>query len=431
MGSPGSPTSASTVPSQAPSYELPTRRSRPRPQLQRSQSEIPVVTNTSAQPTFPPDLSAMDLSLDQIKKNYSVDNFQRWDKAKYPLPPLTALTGIGRYRTSINADPEWRNCHYRKQVSDLSGLDRIVSELDMATINGLSSQEWQALTSTASRRGSAMSSNSTQTTTSSVATYESGNVPQDCNSRVVRGFSPSASSSARSSFNTHSRKGSTLAIVTKPVSADESLFQKSLQRQNTSFLSEQRNGNALSTINELQPNALGLYSTALKMQKPCEFTSNGDPESAVASDAEDDDDETAWTDELEPARVSAITQMFKEGQIAEPRPTLTRLRTTSGDKKHGRSIMIGLDRSKTIRVHAAPPRRRKSSKVNNDTQLKLKLEPETTNIVLPTPESAEDGSVLTMQLHKRTSTLPENNQKQPETMRSTTISKVPRSEKNW
>lgn len=388
---------SSALHSRAPSQDRPSRPTRPRPELQRSHSELPIkAMGPPPKPMFPPCITAIDLSSDDIKRNYSVDDLQKWDKSKYPLPPLNAMTGLGRYRTSVAADPEWRAEYFKKQLSGLDGLDKMVSELDMSGINGMSNQEWQVLAGTQSRRGSAISSNSTLTTASSAGTQEPTIDPRS-GARISRGFSPPAPSSARSSFNVHSRKNSTLSVISKP---DEGQV-VSINCSPVS-LSDRRGSGPLSTINELQSSVGMLPDVVKKVQRPCEFTDAGNTESAVASDAEDDD--AAWTDEVESARVSAITQMLKEGKKPEPVPNLMKVRTNSNDKRRRKSNVNMVDRTKTVRAPTTQARQRRSSKHYNLNALHQKAKSDAKDVeidsmMLPTPESAENPP-LVMQIKK-------------------------------
>jgi len=326
--------------------------------LQRSQSEIPILKAKpqleGSKPEFTPCITAMDLTTEQIKRNYSVDDLQKWDKSRYPLPPLGAMKGNFRYRHSAAADPEWRTQYFKKQVYGLDGVNSMLTGLDMKDTTGMSNVEWQILTGAAPRQDSAASSVSTRTT--STASLGDSAADSQLGGRVFRGFSPSRSSSTRSSF--HSRKNSSLPIMNLPPDADSPLSQKSLRRQSIGPPSERRASGPLSTINEVQTTTTVTNTILNKLAKPCEFADNGDPDSAVASE----DEEQAWSDvaDTQPARVSTITQMLKEGKKPEPQLSLTRVRTTSSDKKRGRGSTTSIDRSKTIRQSRAHSGRRQS-----------------------------------------------------------------------
>ncbi|KAK5090966.1 hypothetical protein LTR05_001144 [Lithohypha guttulata] len=398
-----------------------TRPLRPRPELQRSQSELPIqARQLRSRPLMPPCITAMDLDAEQMKRNYSLEDLQRWDRAKSPMPPLYPMMGVGRYRTSISADPQWRSEHLKKQLSSLDGLESMVASLDIADLTGdtsVSSEEWQQITGLGGRRDSAISSNSTRTTSS---TGLQDLTDSQGSRRVERGFSPSASS-LRSSFGVHSRKGSNLSIVSRPSDVDASLLQKPLHRQSVVLGSERRVSGPMSTIKELNPNALLVGEIQKKVQKPCEFITTGDPESAVASDV-DDPEEDAWTDEGESAKVSVITQMLKEGRQCEPQPDLTRTRTMSSDMKRARGSTTSIDRSRTVRTHAGPSRRKKSSKNDVPSHQRAKSEDKKTEKAfpaLPSPESNEDGPEIVMQRQESTRRIAKNQKKHS----MTTISK--------
>jgi len=352
----------------------------------------------------------MDLTSEQIKRNYSVDDLQKWDKSRYPLPPLAAMKGNFRYRHAAAAEPEWRKEYFRKQVYGLDGLNSMLSELDMKDTTGMSDEEWQVLTGAGPRRDSTASSRSTRT--ASTSSLRDPAEPQ-AEPRVFRGFSPSRSSSTRSSF--HSRKNSSLSVMNLPPEPDVAALQKTLRRQSTGPLHERKASGPLSTINEIQSTTTAANTILNKLAKPCEFDEKGDPDSAVASEDEDE----AWSDvaATQPSSVSAITQMLKEGKKPEPQPGLTRVRTTSIDKKRGRGSTASIDRSKTIR-QTKPQSGRRQSKAKHHTQERVRsdekkkdkqedIEP------LPSPEPLEDdGSALTMHIRKPAMELKERRLKQ-------------------
>ena len=324
------------------------------------------------------------------------------------------MTGFGRYRTAIAADPQWRTEYLKRQASSFDGLAGMVAELDMSTMTGVPDEEWQQLAGAGARRDSAISSSSTGTASSSVL-HESSIDPQS-GVRIARGFSPPSASSTRSSF--HSRKGSNLSIVSKATDVDPTLFQKPLQRQSTVHNGERRPSVPLFTISESQSNAT---ETLKKPERPCDFTDKGDPDSAVASDV-DDGEEDAWSDEVEPERVSVIAQMLKDGKKPEPTFGLTRVRTTSNDKKRGRGSTTSIDRSKTVKALHTQVRRRKTSKNQFTTDHKTKSDEKKAELrmpELPTPESYEDGTELVMQLRKPSKEVATNDKKQNTAIKQT------------
>lgn len=294
----------------------------------------------------------MRLTPDQIQKTYSSDDFGKWDPSKDPLPPLNTMSGFGRYRVAVNADPQWRLQHMRRQVKDIEHLQGMTANLDMEAVTGLSNEDWQAFTGSGSRRGSTVSSLGTKTD-SSTSPFEPGR-------RVTLGFSPSGSSSRSSQIGyTHLRKGSSLSTMNLPDETGSPPTANPLKRTST-MLSERRGSANLSTIEELHATTAMVTEGRCKIERPCEFADKGDPDSAVASDAEDDE---AWTDvaETQPSQVSAITQMLKEGKIQQqPQTALTRVRTSSSDKKRRRGSTANLDRSRTIRAPRPDPTRRQS-----------------------------------------------------------------------
>lgn len=326
-------------------------------QLQRSQSELPFKSPViRAKEEFTPDITAMELNPDQIKRNYSSDDLLKWDKSKNPLPPLNTMRGFGRYRRAECAEPQWYFEHLKRQIRGIEHLPRMTAGLDMEPMTGLSNEEWQMLTGGVMRRDSTVSSMSTATD-SSTCLFETG-------TRIARGFSPSGSST-RSSQTSHARKGSTLSTMNLPADFNSPPLPSSLKRAAT-LPGERRPSLPLTTIQELQSNVGPVAEVYRKVEKPCEFSIGGDLDSAVASDAEDED---GWTDVLEsnPVKVSAITQMLKEGNKHESQPHiqpqlgLTRVRTSSSDKRRARGSTVTLDRSRTIRA-ARPELKGRQSK---------------------------------------------------------------------
>lgn len=260
------------------------------------------------------------------------------------------MEGFGRYRVATNAEPEFRYHHLRRQVKDIECLPSMTVNLNMEAITRLPNEDWQSVTGSGSRRGSTVSSLSTMT--------DSSGSPLDPGARVARGFSPSGSSSksSQTGYN-HRRKGSSLSMMNLAGDSTSPPVPAALKRTST-ILSERRGSGLLSTIEELQSNT-GMVAERRKIEKPCEFPEQGDPDSAVASDAEDDE---GWTDiaETNSTKVSAITQMLKEGKTQQqPQLALARVRTLSSDKKRVRSTTT-LDRSKTIRATRPELNRRQS-----------------------------------------------------------------------
>lgn len=323
-----------------------------------------------------------------MKRNYSHDDLQKWDRKKMPMPPLTPMTGIGRYRHSISADPAWKVEHFRKQQSGLYGLEAMVSSCgsDLTGDTSVSSEEWQQI-SNSTRRDSAISSTSTRTTSSTGLADLSRTQSAP---RLTRGFSP-PTTPFRGSFGMHSRKGSNLSFVCRPEDLETAAAQNSAP--------ERRSSNPLATIKELHSTQVSTDKLK-KVERPCDFT--GDPESAVASDADEEDD-SAWTDEPESARPSALSQMVKDGKKVDLRPALEKPRTMSDDKKRARGSTTALDRSRTVRGAQSQTRRRKSSKHAQIPLQRTKSEekkPEKVIVALPSPESTSDDSPVVLQMHK-------------------------------
>lgn len=307
------------------------------------------------QTEFPPDISTMDLSTDQMKRNYSSDDLVTWDKSKFHMPPMGQMRGFGRYRTSVNADPEWYYAHVKRHTKDIADVLPL-GQLDMELMTGVSNESWKAVTNPWVRRDSVISLLSTATDSS-------------IDARSPRLLSPSDSSTRSSlAFHVHGRKGSTLSTMNLPIDSDLSSPPCILQRTST-LLSERRDSGPLTTIEETQTVSSSTTGGHRKIEKPCDFSISGDPDSAVASDVEEEDgDEEVWTDmeETSPTKVSAITKMIKEGKKPDSQvqqqgqPGLTRIRTSSSDKKRGHGCAVTLDRNKTIRGGRPELKRRQS-----------------------------------------------------------------------
>src|SRR5947199_2404482 len=91
------------------------------PKLQRSQSEIVETTRpTIASHSGPPDITAIDLSDDHFSRACSQTDIRAQRSTR--MPPLGQMTGFGKYRRSVHADPEWQMQQYRANLRDFPGL---------------------------------------------------------------------------------------------------------------------------------------------------------------------------------------------------------------------------------------------------------------------------------------------------------------------
>lgn len=333
---------------------------RPTIHLRRSQSDGPVQSpSIYPQQTAPPCITAYDMNNDDIRRNISSDTLTTWDKAKNPVIPVAQMVGFGRYRRAAGASPEFVKTLLKKQTSELEHLDTMVANLDMSDIIASPNSEYHAATSEGYRRNSGISMRSTASDASRRSRAAAANTEYvDSATRVIRGFCPPpVDRSPRNMM--HTRKGSNLSIMSLPSDAEYSPTEIPLKRTST-LLNERRDSVPLTTINEVQT------EPRTKVQRACVFPNHGNQDSAVASD---DEDYEEWVDvsETKSARVSNMTKMFKEGKGVDIQPQpqpptgLTRVRTTSNDKKRGRGSTVTLDRNRTIRA-TRPDLKRRNSK---------------------------------------------------------------------
>lgn len=251
-----------------------------RPNIERSHSEIAATIRPSYKsPTGPPDITAYDLSDDQLQRTYSQTDV--WDSKKDRMPPLQPMTGFGKYRRSVHADAEWQMQRYRASLCDLPLMVRQLGDFGLA---GIDPEVWEQVQRDSARSNSFASSR-TSHSASSGCPNESKPGPQ-AGTLVSRGFVPSNPSSPASSFrdsNGHARKDSGLSMTSPEEPGSKSVRYPSRQ----STLAVLGGPTALTSINE---DLAGNY----RQKRPSQFLqcdSDDDTENALASD--DDQDEKA------------------------------------------------------------------------------------------------------------------------------------------
>ena len=224
---------------------------------------------------------------EQLKRNYSFDNV--WDREKHgPFAPFPQLKGIGKYRMAAEADADFQISKLHKSMSDLT--DDFVDALDDFTISGVDPTVFKKYK--AMRRESNASNQSSRSNSQVELQTEYFDPVRGC--KVYRGFSPApTSSTVRSSSrdgSVHHRKNTSISMTS--VSSDGDHKHRGHKgRQFSMPISEASTARPLSSISE---NADAAFEPRHKMEKPCHFDPNINTDSALASDASDD--ESTWMD---------------------------------------------------------------------------------------------------------------------------------------
>jgi len=316
------------------------------PHFERSASSplLPAITSFKS-PCSPPDITARDLTRDELKRNYSQNNV--WNIDEQPLPPMPQMRGFGRYRRSVDAPVEWQMEHLDRHFSDVKGL--IVNHLGDNPPAGLDQHSWRMYRAHHSRTNSAASSRSSDRDRPNTVAEEYFDIKTG--TRVSRGFCASTTSSANSSFkegSSHYRRDSNLSSLSM-TSPNSDIDQKYTCRTSRSAqfgrrVSQQGSSVSmigLAAIQETQETGL---QPIRKLEKPCVFDDVGNTESAVASD-DDEDNELDWTDMLEvggATQTSNLAKQLERTSISKTgsntRPSLIRQRTTSDEKNGSRGL---------------------------------------------------------------------------------------------
>jgi len=130
------PESLLSLPERLPSQGTLHNRPPNRIKLQRTQSEIPasILNSIRRSPEGPPDISAIDLTDDQLKRTYSSDNL--WNPSTQDMPPLPAMKGFGRYRRFAGADATWQRQTLERSLYDIKGpLLKHLADFDLAEMD--------------------------------------------------------------------------------------------------------------------------------------------------------------------------------------------------------------------------------------------------------------------------------------------------------
>ncbi|KIW31520.1 hypothetical protein, variant [Cladophialophora immunda] len=301
-------------------------RTAQRPNYERS-SSTPAVTHVTPRrsPSGPPDITARSLSQEELKRNYSSENF--WDTKIHPLPPMPEMTGFGKYRRAVNASPEWQLEHLHKHLYDMS--DIIVGHLGSQPPVGLDPETWNQYRTQYARTTSFASSRSSTTGLESAIASEY--LDPVTGTKITRGFSASTTSSAASSFKEGSitfRRDSSFSksSMTSPLS-DVDVKGSRRPSRTSSYHASITSMHHLTAISEIQEPFTNLPR---KIEKPCVFDANGNTESALASD---EDEELEWEDMLEVggANISNLTKRLDRTSssraMSHIKPALNRPRT--------------------------------------------------------------------------------------------------------
>ena len=311
----------------------------PRPTMPRSQSDFDTVKVEVAQsPTGPPDPAAMDFSPDQFQRTYS--DLDVWDVKKNRFPPLDPMVGFGKFRRSAKADSQYQleqlRSHFHEIPSVVSHLgDFRIAEPDPAV--------WEQFRQETSRSNSFASS---QTSASSEG-LQDYTIDPSTGARVVRGFNPSNSSSAASSFRGGScgppRKNSTVSPASPSGESNSKSGHFPSRQSGLSLLNESKQ---LAAINEdLIPD-----NRATRRSRPLIFDEK-DRDNAVSSDLEDEENSppTVLT-EGPRGKGSAedFSENFKVMRRTSPARSLTQKQGLDFKVARSQIPKDGLGRSKTV-----------------------------------------------------------------------------------
>ncbi|KAK5051407.1 hypothetical protein LTR84_003059 [Exophiala bonariae] len=297
----------------------------------------------------PPDITARDLTHEELKRNYSQGNV--WNVHEQPLPPMPQLSGFGRFRRSIDATTEWQMEHLDRHFADCKGL--FANQFGDLPPAGLDLPSWRMYRAQHSRTASAASTRSSEA--GRYVTRPEEYLDIKTGTRISRGFCPSTTSSANSSFKEgygYHRRDSNLSSLsmTSPTSdVDQKFVRRTSRPASSRRVSQQGSTASMSGLGSIMESQEALPQVLRKLEKPCEFDEMGNNENAVASDDDDDEEDEGssndWSDVLEfngANRQSNLTKglqqlsMSKAGPNAKP--VLTRQRTISDDKNGSRGL---------------------------------------------------------------------------------------------
>ena len=223
-------------------------------------------------PTGAPDITANDLTPEQLARTYSTDHL--WDIKLQPLPPLPLMRGLGAHRHAVNAPIEWQRQRLEKRHNFLPSqlIDHAIG-LDLGYDAAAVSQY----------RNSSLRSESFASSKSSFSDYTDSPVEESIcpktGTRFQRGFIPSGPQSMTSSYSS-------------PRLPKASLFNSSSGSRGESELT--RSGVTRSFMNQTDrtTKTLRLMPEFKKVERPCEFKNDDNAESAFISD--DEEDSGSW-----------------------------------------------------------------------------------------------------------------------------------------
>lgn len=331
-----------------------------RPKLQRSQSEIVNPTRpATTSPSGPPDITAIDLTHEHIHKAYSQADLRPPSSTR--MPPLDQMTGFGKYRRSIHADPEWQMQQYRANLRDIPGLVPQLGDFKLADPDPA---VWDRFCQENARSNSFTSSKTSHSNSSdgpADGTTGSRNGPV-----VTRGFVPSTTSSAASSFREsssgHTRRDSALSMTSPSGESENKLIRFPSRQSTLSLLGEPT---TLTAINE---DLAGDRPQGCKVSQFLECDTEGNVEDAVDSDYENEPDDDATQIEGTRAGIySTVPLAFRLREVGQTqlieKGTIERMKRQTSNQHKRRENKTGLDRSITvIRKPVKPALRRTMSR---------------------------------------------------------------------
>lgn len=276
------------------------------------------------------------------------------------MPPLQEMTGFGKYRRSVHADAEWQRKQYYSNLGDLPAMVSQLGDFQLAQPDPVL---WNQFVNESARTHSFASSTTSHSTSSGGPT--DGIVDPKTNIRVVRGFVPSNSSSATSSFKDsssfHIRKDSGLSIKNPSGEADVKISRYSSRQ---SALSLRGEPTALTCIREDLVSDLH-HPRKSSQFLPCDMA--GDTEIAVESDDEYEDVITFAVPRGYGVNTSATGALATDYQNATQEAqarnlNLERAKDLEATLEKARHTKHGLDRSATVRRHVKVGLRRANSR---------------------------------------------------------------------
>jgi hypothetical protein len=274
------------------------RRPKPFIQLEPTPEPTPPVKeNPKALIDIPPDASAIDLTDADIRRVCSSSKLVDPGWADN-MPAMPEYEGHGRYRLARNVTDERRlECFRKHNASFTDFMLEQVRELD---IPGVKPAVRDAFMDEKRRKEEAFKNRFDGT---KQAEYiDTQNVDFRRGSLVTRGFSSSTLGSSCSSSALSSRRKS---------SSQSSALAENNTRA-TSRQSSNDQNNLSTSLHKIDDTVAVANFNRSKIEKPCEFNGKGDPDSAVASD--DDDDEWSDAPSVPAIHTSALSESLKHAQ---------------------------------------------------------------------------------------------------------------------